>query len=104
MVGPPACPCQIFPTSHPLSAPLSQGANGPQIPGDSPGQRARFGTRPCRVVGARGCGPVREHGLWVRLPEFDAASGGFEFFLGLLGSAVQRLLRLDKHAQGKGGE
>ena len=31
--------------------------------------------------------------------------GGFlMFFLGLLGSAVQRLLRLDKHAQGKGGE
>jgi len=32
-------------------------------------------------------------------------SGGFlMLFLGLLGSAVQRLLRLDKHAQGKGGE
>jgi hypothetical protein len=31
--------------------------------------------------------------------------GGFlMLFLGLLGSAVQRLLRLDKHAQGKGGE
>jgi len=31
--------------------------------------------------------------------------GGFlMFFLGLLGSAVQRLLRLDKHAQGKDGE